>query len=98
MVLQMNKLRLITTESWPWSICRRLTGRAYSMGLSRSPAVRACVHGCVSTHFQTRVTFGQSQSNFILSIIGVGERLHKDLVQIRSELWFTWQKIAPIGL
>ena len=28
----------------------------------------------------------------------MGERLHKVLVQIGSELWFPWQQKAPIGL
>ena len=40
----------------------------------------------------------QLQLNFIRSIIGVGERLHKVLGQVGSELWFPWQQIAPIGL
>ena len=43
---------------------------------------------------------GQSWSNFMCSIIGVGggERLHKVLGQIRSKLWFPWQQKAPIDL
>ena len=28
----------------------------------------------------------------------MGERLQKVLGQIRAELWFPWQQIAPIGL
>ena len=28
----------------------------------------------------------------------MGERLHKVLGQVGSELWFPWQQIAPIGL
>ena len=28
----------------------------------------------------------------------MGERLHKVLGQVGSELWFPWQLIAPIGL
>ena len=37
---------------------------------------------------------GQSWSNFMCSINGVGERLHKILGQIGSKLWFAlkWQK------
>ena len=38
---------------------------------------------------------GLSWSNFMCSIIGVGERLHKVLGQIGSKLWFPWQQKAP---
>ena len=41
---------------------------------------------------------GQSWSNFMCSIIGVGEGLHKVLGQIGSKLWFPWQQKAPIDL
>ena len=41
---------------------------------------------------------GQSWSNFIWSIIMVGERLHKVLGQIGSKLWFPWHQIAPIDI
>ena len=41
---------------------------------------------------------GQSWSNFMCSIIGQGERLHKVFGQIRLELWLPWQHIAPIDL
>ena len=41
---------------------------------------------------------GQSWSNFMCSIIGVGERQHKVLGQIGSKLWFPWQQKAPIDL
>ena len=41
---------------------------------------------------------GQSWSNFMCSIIGVGEKLHKVLGQIRSNLWFLWQQKAPIDI
>ena len=77
-------------------LSRRLTRWAYRMGLapgSVCPSVRP--------HFQTWISprpVGRLQPNFIRSIIGVGERLHQVLVQIRSELWFPWQRIAPIGL
>ena len=36
--------------------------------------------------------------NFMCSITGVGERLHKVLGQIGSKLWFPWQQKAPIDL
>ena len=52
-------------------------------------------------HFQQQISpqlVSQLQSNFIRSIIGVGERLHKVLGQVGSELWFPWQQIAPIEL
>ena len=65
------------------------------------PCVRASVRASVRPHFQSWISprpAGRLQSNFIWSIIGVGERLHYLLVQIRSELWFPWQQIAPIGL
>ena len=60
---------------------------------SRSPSVHP--------HFQTWISLrlaGWLKSNFIWSIIGMGERLHKILVQIGLELWFPWQQIVPIGL
>ena len=59
------------------------------------------VCACVRPHFQQQISpqlVSQLQSNFIRSIIGVGERLHKVLDQVGSELWFPWQLIAPIGL
>ena len=37
---------------------------------------------------------GQFCSNFMCSVIGVGERLHKVLRQIGSKLWFPWQQKA----
>ena len=52
-------------------------------------------------HFRTWISLklvGQSWSNFMCCIIGVGERLHKVLGQIRSKLWFPWQQKAPIDL
>ena len=39
-----------------------------------------------------------SWSNFMCSIIGVGERLHKVLGQIGSKLWFPWQQEVPVDL
>ena len=53
------------------------------------------------SHFQTWITLkpaGQSWSNFMCCITGVGERLHKVLWQIGSKLWFPWQQKAPIDL
>ena len=47
------------------------------------------------SHFLTWISLkpvGQSWSNFMCSIIGVGERLHKVLGQIGSKLWFPWQQ------
>ena len=41
---------------------------------------------------------GQSWSNFMCSITGVGEKLHKVLGQIGSKLWCQWQQKAPIDL
>ena len=39
---------------------------------------------------------GLSWSNFMCSITGVGERLHKVLGQIGSKLWFPWQQKVPL--
>ena len=53
------------------------------------------------SHFWTLISLkpaGQSWSNFMCSIIGVGERLHKVLGQIESKLWFPWKQKAPIDL
>ena len=53
------------------------------------------------SHFWTWISLkpvGQSWSNFMCSIIGVGERLHKILGQIGSKLWFPWQQKVPIDL
>ena len=53
------------------------------------------------SHFWTWISLkpvGQSWSNFMCSIIGVGERLCMVLGQIGSKLWFPWQQKAPIDL
>ena len=53
------------------------------------------------SHFWTWISLkpvGQSWSNFMCSIIWVGERLHKVLGQTGSKLWFPWQQKAPIDL
>ena len=52
-------------------------------------------------HFQTWISLkpvGQTWLNFMCSIPGVGERLHKVLGQIGSKLWIPWQQKAPIDL
>ena len=84
---------------WFCHLSRRLTRWAYSipmvLRLSSSSSVRR------HPHFQTWISLkavGQSWSNFIYSITGVGERLHKVLGQIGSKLWFLWQQKAPIYL
>ena len=78
-------------------LSRRLTRWAYSIAMVRRPSV--VVHR--RPHFQTCISLkpaGQPRSNFMCSITGVGERLHKVLGQIRSKLWFPWQQKAPIDL
>ena len=79
-------------------LSRRLTRWAYSIAMVRRPSV---VVRRRHPHFQTCISLkpaGQPRSNFICSITGVGERLHKVLGQIRSNLWFPWQQKAPIDL
>ena len=87
-------------------LSQRLTRWAYSIAMVRRPSV--VVHRLSSVvrrrrrpHFQTCISLkpaGQPRSNFMCSITGVGERLHKVLEQIRSKLWFPWQQKAPIDL
>ena len=53
------------------------------------------------SHFWTWIPLkpvNLSWSNFMCSIIGVGERLLKVLGQIGSKLWFPWQQKAPVDL
>ena len=53
------------------------------------------------SHFWTWIPLkpvNLSWSNFMCSIIGVGERLHKVLRQIGSKLWFPCQQKAPVDL
>ena len=85
----------IYVGQWPLlaHLSRRLTRWAYRMGLEP-----ASVPVSTLSNMSISETSKPIQSNFIWSIIGVGERLHYVLVQIRSELWFPWQRIAPIGL
>ena len=77
-------------------LSRSFTRWAYSIPMVRHPSV-----GVRRPHFQTWISLkpvGQSWLNFICSITGVGERLHKVLGQIGSKLWFPWQQKAPIDL
>ena len=79
-------------------LSRRLTRWAYSIPMVRRPSVVVVVR---RPHFQTWISLkpvGQSWSNFMCTITGVGERLHKVLGQIGSKLWFPWQQKAPIDL
>ena len=53
------------------------------------------------SHFWTWIPLkpvNLSWSNFMCSIIGVGERLHKVFWQIWSKLWFPWQQKALVDL
>ena len=94
-------LRLIWVFAGHMPFCRflahlsqRLTSWAYSIPMVRRRCRRR-------PHFQTWISlkpYGQSWSNFICSITGVGERLRKVLGQIGSKLRFLWQQKAPIGL
>ena len=77
-------------------LSRRLTRWAYSIPMVCRPSVVVS-----RPHFQTWISLkpiGQSWSNFMCSITGVGERLHTALGQIGSKLWFPWQQKAPIDL
>ena len=50
-------------------------------------------------HFRTWISLrpvGQSWSNFMCSITGVGERVNKVLRLIGSKLWCPWQQKAPL--
>ena len=74
-------------------LSQRLTRWAYSIPMVHRPSVVRC------PHFQTWIFLkpvGQPWSNFMCSITGVGERLHKVLGQIGSKLWFSWQQKASI--
>ena len=68
-------------------LSRRLTRWAYSIPIVRRPSVVLLRR---PPHFQTWISLkpvGQSWSNFMCSITGVGERLHMVLGQIGSKLW-----------
>ena len=84
-------------------LSRRLTKWAYSIPMVRRPSVvRPSSSVFVRRrrpHFQTWISLkpvGQSWSNFMCSITGVGKRLHKVLGQNGSKLWFPWQQKAPL--
>ena len=85
---------------WPSLLAhltQRLTRWAYSIPMVRRPSIIRRRR----PHFQPWISLkpvGQSWSNFMCSITGVGERLHKVLRQIGSKLWFPWQQKAPIDL
>ena len=90
-------------------LSRRLTRWAYSIAMVRRPSVvvrrrrrpSSVVRRRRRPHFQTCISLkpaGQPRSNFMCSITGVGEMLHKVLGQVRSKLWFPWQQKAPIDL
>ena len=82
-------------------LSRRLTRWAYSIAMVRRCPSSSVVRCRRRPHFQTCISLkpaGQPRSNFMCSITGVGERLHKVLGQIRSKLWFPWQQKAPIDL
>ena len=69
----------------------RLTRGAYSIPTIGRPSIVRRRR----PHFQTWISLkpvGQSWSNFMCSIIGVGKRLHKVLGKIGSKLWFPWQQ------
>ena len=68
-------------------LSRRLTRWAYSIAMVRRPSV--VVRRRRRPHFQTCISLkpaGQPRSNFMCSITGMGERLHKVFGQIRSKL------------
>ena len=79
-------------------LSQRLTRWAYSIPMVRRPSSSVVVVRR-RPHFQTWISLkpvGQSWSNFMCSITGVGERLHKVMGQIGSKLWFPWQQKAPL--
>ena len=95
-------LRMIKRSLFLAHLSRRLTRWAYSIPMVRRPSV---FHLSWSVRrrprFQTWISLkpvGQSWSNFMCSITGVGERLHNVLRQIGSRLWCPWQQKAPIDL
>ena len=86
-------------ENFPFlaHLSRMLTRWAYSIPMVRRPSV--VVRRC--QHLQTWISLqpvGQSWSNFMCSITGVGKKLYKVLGQIGSKLWFPWQQKFPIDL
>ena len=77
-------------------LSRRLTRWAYSIPMVHRLSIVRC-----RPHFQTWISLrpvDQTWSNFMYSITGMGEILHKVLGQIGSKLWFPWQQKAPSWL
>ena len=84
---------------WCFTLCllahlsRRLTRWAYSIPVELS-SMWMCVWMFTLSNLNISLQpSSRSKPNFIWSIIVVGERLFD---QVRSELWFPWQRIAPI--
>ena len=107
-LINLDQILCVAALGWGKG-CIRFWGRLDHSGerslpfglLGSSPDRMGLEPASVRQHFQTWISprpAGQLQSNFIWSIIGMGERLHVVLVQIKSELWFPWQRIASIGL
>ena len=77
-------------------LSRRLTRWAYSIAMVRRPSI---VVRRRRPYFQTWISLkpvGQPRSNFICSITGVGERLHKVLGQIGSNSGFHGNRKPPL--
>ena len=72
----------------------------FNFGLNRTTHFRVtCPWVTKISHFWTWISLkpdGQSWSNFMCSIIGVGERLHKVSQQIGSKLWFYGNRKPPL--
>ena len=91
---------LISSPEPKAHLSRRLTRWACSIPMVRRLSVVIVVVRR-RPHFQTWISLkavGQSWSNFMCSITGVGERLLKGFGWIGSKLWFPWQQKAPIDL
>ena len=65
---------------------------------SRRPSVRPCVRLLTLSNMIISTTSRPIPTKLYLNHHWVGERLHYVLGQIGLELWFPWQRIAPIGL
>ena len=78
-----------------WSGCQGLNKPvflAYRIPMVRHPSV--IVHTFKLEYLWSQLA--KSWSNFMCSITGMGERLHKVLGQIGSKLWFPWQQKPPL--
>ena len=76
-------------------LSRRLTRWAYSIPMVRRPSVVVRRR----PHFQTWISLkpvGQSWSNFMCSITGVGERLHKVLGRLAQNSRFHGNRKPPL--